>query len=79
MGYRVEEWEVMNQQGICVYNSNTGITAGYDVNDIWEDDSIRVIKKVDLVEISVVSIPMNPFAFISSVKKFFEVEKKDLM
>lgn len=46
---------------------------------MWNNESIRVIKKIDLVEISVVATPMNPFAFINSVKKFFDMEKKDLL
>ncbi len=79
IGYRVEEWEVRNAQGTVVYNSNSGLCPGYDVDDMWKEDSVRVIKKVELVEISVVSIPMNPFAFINSVKKFFAIEQKNLM
>lgn len=79
IGYRVEEWEVENGQGVVIYNSTSGLVAGYDVDDMWNNESVRVIKKIDLVEISVVATPMNPFAFISSVKKFFDMEKKDLL
>lgn len=78
IGYRVEEYEVEREDGTTIYNSITGLTAGYDVEDMWGNDTVRIIKKIDLVEISVVSTPMNPYAFINSVKDFFAQEKKNL-
>ena len=50
---------------------------GYDSEDCWAAGAVRTITKLELVEISVVSTPMNPYAFISSVKDFFAQEKKD--
>lgn len=78
IGYRVEEYEVEREDGTTIYNSISGLCPCYDVDDMWNDDCIRIIKKIDLVEISVVSTPMNPYAFINSVKDFFAQEKKNL-
>lgn len=79
IGYRVLEYEVEDGKGNVIYNSETGLVPGHDVDEMWTNDSIRVIKKIDLVEISIVSTPMNPYAFINSVKDFFATEKKDLL
>lgn len=45
-----------------------GLSIGYVTRDQdWEDD-IRIIKDVDLWEVSIVSLPMNPLANIEHVK-----------
>lgn len=45
-----------------------------EVDSPWDNDMVRVIKKLDLVEISIVSTPANGnalFTIASSVKQFF--------
>lgn len=46
-----------------------GLSIGYVTKDQeFEDDGTRIIKEVDLWEVSVVSIPMNPLAQVAHVK-----------
>lgn len=46
-----------------------GLSIGYEVNDYGYDKSgARILKEVDLWEVSVVSMPMNPLATIQHVK-----------
>jgi phage head maturation protease len=52
--------------------------AGYTWDDMDRQDVIRVITKLDLVEISVVSIPANPYALFKVAKKFFDLETKSI-
>lgn len=52
--------------------------AGYTWDDIYSDDVVRVITKLDLAEISVVSVPANPFAMFQVAKMFFTEETKAL-
>lgn len=48
------------------------LSIGYIPTDSdFEDDGIRKLKAVDLLEISVVSMPMNEMALITSVKQQF--------
>lgn len=77
IGYRVQEYQIEDGQGHVMYRSATGLEAGYDWDDLYDDNAIRVITKLDLVEISVVATPMNPYSFISSVKAFFAEEIKE--
>ena len=57
-------------------------TSAEDRQKIWFDSDVkRVIKKVDLVENSIVSVPANPdavFTLAKSVKSFFNNESKKL-
>lgn len=52
--------------------------AGYEWDDLYGEDVIRVITKVDLVEVSVVSTPCNPYALFQVAKDFFVEETKAL-
>lgn len=46
-----------------------GLSIGYEVNDYSYDKSgARILKEIDLWEVSVVSMPMNPLATIQHVK-----------
>jgi HK97 family phage prohead protease len=46
-----------------------GLSIGYEVNDYGYDKSgARILKEIDLWEVSVVSMPMNPLATIQHVK-----------
>jgi hypothetical protein len=47
----------------------TGLSIGYYVKDQeFTDDGSRILKEVELVETSIVSMPMNPLAQVSAVK-----------
>lgn len=52
--------------------------AGYEWDDLYGEDVIRVITKVDLVEVSIVSTPCNPYALFQVAKDFFAEETKSL-
>ena len=46
-----------------------GLSIGYVARDSdWHDDGTRVIKEIDLWEVSVVSLPMNPLANVTHAK-----------
>ena len=46
-----------------------GLSIGYVARDSdWKDDGTRIIKEVDLWEVSVVSMPMNPLATVTHAK-----------
>ena len=46
-----------------------GLSIGYMTRDSdWKDDGTRVLKEVDLWEVSVVSMPMNPLAQVTRAK-----------
>ena len=38
----------------------------------WRDDGVRVIQKVNLMEVSLVTIPMNPLAEVTAIKAALE-------
>lgn len=50
-----------------------------DVRELadWSYDMTNIIKDLELYEISVVSIPMNPYALSKSVQDMFEVEENE--
>lgn len=50
-----------------------------DVRELadWTYDMTNIIKDLELYEISVVSIPMNPYALSKSVQDMFEVEENE--
>jgi len=52
-----------------------GMSIGYMVDEYEYEGNIRLLKKLTLLENSLVSIPMNPKAEIESVKKMEEMEK----
>lgn len=78
IGYIVEAYQVENKDGVVVYRNDTGLEAGHDWEELWADGAVRVITKLNLVEISIVSTPMNEYSFISSVKHFWATEVKML-
>lgn len=46
-----------------------GLSIGYrTVDSDWTDDGVRVLKELELWEVSVVSLPMNPLARVEHVK-----------
>lgn len=46
-----------------------GLSIGYQVtDDEWKDDGTRLLKEVELWEVSVVSLPMNPLAQVAHAK-----------
>ena len=71
------------EDAVMAYNMLRGtgqktLSIGYRVNDYEMQDSIngsiRVIKQIDLVEVSIVPIPMNPQAKITAVKSLKDEE-----
>jgi len=73
------------EDAVMAYNMLRGtgqktLSIGYRVNDYEMQESvngsIRVIKEIDLVEVSVVPIPMNPQAKITAVKSLLDTEGK---
>ena len=71
------------EDAVMAYNMLRGtgqktLSIGYRVNDYEMQDSIngsiRVIKQIDLVEVSIVPIPMNPQAKITVVKSLKDEE-----
>lgn len=71
------------EDAVMAYNMLRGtgqktLSIGYRVNDYEMQESvngsIRVIKEIDLVEVSVVPIPMNPQAKITAVKSLTDDE-----
>ena len=71
------------EDAVMAYNMLRGtgqktLSIGYRVNDYEmqesERGSIRIIKEIDLVEVSIVPIPMNPAAKITAVKSLKDEE-----
>ena len=71
------------EDAVMAYNMLRGtgqktLSIGYRVNDYEMQESvngsIRVIKEIDLVEVSIVPIPMNPQAKITAVKSLKDSE-----
>jgi len=46
----------------------SGLSIGYIPRDFEYEDDVRVLKRVDLLEVSLVTFPMNPEARVSSLK-----------
>lgn len=71
------------EDAVMAYNMLRGtgqktLSIGYRVNDYEMQESvngsIRVIKEIDLVEVSIVPQPMNPQAKITAVKSLLDAE-----
>ena len=45
-----------------------GVSVGYRCRDFDRKDGARLIKRADLIEISIVNLPMNPLASVETVK-----------
>lgn len=52
-----------------------GLSIGFMIpkgGSLWRDDGVRTIQKVNLMEVSLVTIPMNPLAEVTAVKAAIE-------
>ncbi len=78
IGFICQAYQYEDALGHVIYNSATGLMAGYEWDDLYAEDVVRIITKVDLVEISVVSTPCNPYALFQVAKQFFVEETKTL-
>lgn len=78
IGFICKAYQYEDAQGHIIYTSMDGMSAGYSWDDLWTDGIIRVITEVDLVEISVVATPANPYALFQTAKDFFIEETKTL-
>lgn len=78
IGFITQAYQYEDEQGHVIYKSDEGLMAGYEWDDLYRDDVVRIITKVDLVEVSVVSTPCNPYALFQVAKDFFVEETKSL-
>lgn len=78
IGFITQAYQYEDELGHVIYNSVDGLMAGYEWDDLYSEDVIRVITKVDLVEVSIVSTPCNPYALFQVAKDFFVEETKTL-
>lgn len=78
IGFITQAYQYEDEAGHIIYQSGVGLSAGYDWNDLDREGVKRVITEVDLVEISVVSTPANPYALFQAAKAFFAEETKSL-
>jgi HK97 family phage prohead protease len=78
IGFITLAYQYEDEQGHVIYRSDEGLQAGYEWDDLYRDDVIRIITKVDLVEVSIVSTPANPYALFQVAKDFFVEETKAL-
>jgi HK97 family phage prohead protease len=78
IGFICKAYQYEDAQGHIIYTSMDGMSAGYSWDDLWADGTIRVITEVDLVEVSVVATPANPYALFQTAKDFFIEETKTL-
>jgi Escherichia/Staphylococcus phage prohead protease len=60
---RAREVRALMKQGAL-----TGLSIGYQVKDSYKQGGIRYLTKLELLEVSVVTFPMNPKARITGVK-----------
>lgn len=78
IGFITQAYQYEDADGHILYKSDEGLMAGYSWEDLDEEKTVRVITKLDLVEISVVSTPANPYALFQVAKDFFIEETKAL-
>lgn len=78
IGFITQAYQYEDEAGHILYKSDEGLMAGYSWDDLYTDKVVRVITKLDLVEISVVSTPANPYALFQVAKDFFINETKSL-
>lgn len=78
IGFITQAYQYEDADGHILYKSDEGLMPGYSWDDLYTDNSVRVITKLDLVEISVVSTPANPYALFQVAKDFFIEETKAL-
>ena len=68
IGYIPKEWEVLNEDGEP-FNP--------DKDNPWSPDNIRVIKELDLVEISIVTVPANGYALFNLSKSVAQASQEN--
>lgn len=78
IGFITQAYQYEDEQGHILYKSDEGLMAGYEWDDLYSEKVTRIITKLDLVEISVVSTPANPYALFQVAKDFFTEETKAL-
>ena len=78
IGYIPKKYEVRSPDGVLLATEE-GITEDAPMSALFDDKNTRIIKELDLLEISIVSIPANAqsvFALEASTKSFFgDMEK----
>lgn len=78
IGFITQAYQYEDSLGHILYKSDEGLMAGYSWDDLYNENTYRIITKLDLVEISVVSTPANPYALFQVAKDFFIEETKAL-
>lgn len=68
IGYIPKEWEVLNPQGEP-FNP--------DKDSYWDPENIRVLKELDLAEISIVSVPANAGAIFTLAKSLKQANNEN--
>lgn len=74
IGFVPKKWLIKNPAGEVVADEN-GIAKGVRLDDLFSSKNTKTITELELVEISVVSIPANAhslFGVTESAKKFFD-------
>lgn len=74
IGFVPKKWLIKNPTGEVVADEN-GIAKGVRLDDLFSSKNTKTITELELVEISVVSIPANAhslFGVTESAKKFFD-------
>lgn len=66
IGYMPKDWVVQHEDG-TPFNPDT--------DSIWDDDLVRVLKELELVEISIVSVPANGQALFTVAKSLREASR----
>lgn len=70
------DWQKEAVQGIKARMLN-GISIGFLINDMVLQGDIRVLQEIELLEVSVVSIPMNQDCYITEVQEMKKNVKSD--
>jgi len=78
IGFFTKAYQYEDSLGHVIYKNDEGLMPGYSWDDVYSQDTIRVITELDLVEISVVATPANPYALFQVAKAFFAEETKRL-
>lgn len=60
---RAREVRALMKQGAL-----TGLSIGYQVKDSYKEAGVRYLTKLDLLEVSIVTFPMNPKARVTGLK-----------
>lgn len=79
IGYIPKKWEIKNSDGIII-RTDEGFQNGFSHEALYNNKNIRTIKELDLVEISIVSVPANAYSTFwlnASTKSFFDNMEKE--